>query len=463
MASMEIKGFLQELVGSLALVQFLLVYMVYGFGSIASINLPYTDTGFLVAFLLLLVLPCTIIGAINLAVEKKRRAGRAGDLVPAKVRGLATTVLSYAIAVTSIMLFMMNGFGWRSEAVPVFLFMAGGIASGLLAAMHLPAIDIGSGGRATGLGMLVALGVTGISCWLFTARGLGGLAIAELAIVLAIPPLDAISGRAGTTRQAGDPPAPAFTTFDKGLSDPLVRGWVSFALVLMIVQSTSVLFHAIFYLKVPEPAFQVPVLMYFAGAGAGAFLLGAAFKGKPVNGAIAVTIALQATWVILAEAVPRSSYSPAGMLVAGAGLGATLVLFLRFQPVREAFAKPPDTAAARVAEITVYTFLAALVGLLSSMSLTWASLEVDIDGYAPARVIIHAVLLVLACIGFLVARGGRRYAEKVERGEISRKATTMQELLMQQALGGSRKAAKPAMPGDGDVQDPTRQGEGDPA
>ena len=66
-----------ELVYGLALFQFLFVYLPYGFLNIAGVNVPYTDVGFLLAFVMIIGLSGIILGAFTFMIynaQKKKKA-----------------------------------------------------------------------------------------------------------------------------------------------------------------------------------------------------------------------------------------------------------------------------------------------------------------------------------------------------------------------------------------------------
>ncbi len=425
---------LRDLPYALAVLQFLLVTLPYGFCNLAGINIPYSDAGFLTGLLVLLLLTGPLLGMIAFALMKAEikmiaTTGGRFDSVHARMMPLA----SYGMAFMSMLLYFTVVDGWLSELVPMMVYFAYVLVSGVVAMLGLMARRVYSqGSRVQAFGFCLAFLVTG-AAWLFPAiTGLEMLLVAGMIIAIAIPPLLALDRAAVPPSVPTTDPRPAtrFAWCDNVLEKGGPRSWMTTALALLLSIGLGNFFATLFYLKTPVPAYPLQALLFFAGIATSMAAFSIAFKTRNSDGLIWFAFATMIAITILNDLLPGFSNSPVSLLVNGIGTGATFTLVLRFQAFRNGHAKLPDFPGNRTVEFFYYTFLAALFGLIFSLTVTWEGLRVDIPGTLPARILFGGIVIGLALIILATFNSNSRYLKKVDRGEAVKKSTTSSDLNM---------------------------------
>jgi len=381
----------------------------------------------------------------------ERKAGEIGGPKFNNIHAKAMPIASYGLAVVMMLVFFLLPDGWVSELVPIIVYFVGTLVSGFVAMLGLMARRIFSQrSRVPNLGFLFAFLVIGVA-WLFPATwGLEMLLVVGMVIAIAIPPLLVLEkvGRPSSLPTLDAYKEVAFAWCDKALEKGGPRSWMTTALTLLLTLGMGNFFATVFYLNTPAPVFSMQALMFFVGIAAGVGAFSIAFKARKSDLLILIGISITAFMLIINDVLLGFANSPVSLLVNGLGTGAIITLLLKFQAVRNNHAKFPDFPGNRTIEFFFYTFLAALFGLIFSLTVTWEGLRVDIPGYLPPRIIFGAIVVAFAIIILATFNSNARYLAKVEKGEVVKRSETMEDFIRanieHREKQQSRKADAPA-------------------
>ena len=370
--SANARGILIDLPRVLAFFQFIFLYLPFGFCSVADINAPFTNSDFLIAFFIILVVPGPVLGCfVVLLMKLQRKAGPPGSWTFFEDKPAVMETLSYTCVAMSMILFFVEQHGWLSELMPMMLFLAGIIISGVLAMLGLMAPRVSSGGNIAGSSNAIGLIVVG-ALWILPATlGLQYLLFDELILTISIPPLiawgrldrnaDLLPKRVNEVR--------SFAWCDPALAIDVHRGWMGSIITLLVLLAVSKFFATIYVLVIPSPDFPVQAFVYFASAAIGFFILAWVFNRRLANWLILLTMFLLAITIILDETIQRFSYGPISQAIGGFGLGSALTLFFKFQHSRNEKTRLSDFAGSRIVDLYYLVLVSAILGLAFNLTI----------------------------------------------------------------------------------------------
>ncbi|NMC06614.1 MAG: hypothetical protein GYA24_15460 [Candidatus Lokiarchaeota archaeon] len=441
MASLRLAT--RNLPNALAFLQFMLVFLPFGFCSVTGTSIPYSNEGFIAGFVLLLAGSGPSLGVIAFILMKWQRRGNGiANQASKDNRSLLMPTIAYSTAVLCILLYFIEQDGWISHLVPILVYFAGTLVSGTLAMLGLMNRRETSNVSIPGLDVAIALGIIG-GLYLIPANfGLPALLLVNVMIGLAIPPLLASSHASGEstsrpTSSTGPEPVP-FAWCDKFLqtgNGP--RTWMGTAIMLLIAISLGNLFSAVLYMNRPFPMYALHAIVFFIAVPCSVIAFSAAFKKHETTILFIIVLACTIASMVLGDYLPGFSKNPGSLVISGVATGGALSLLFKFQETRKSSDRLKDFSGNRVLETFYYTLLAALFGLLYSLTISWEGLlREDVPGYLPARLLIGGIALAFVVIILSVLTGNSKYLRDVERGLVSKKAESMEEL-----VGGSKNDA----------------------
>ena len=425
---------MNESTAALGLFQFILVYLPYGFNSLAGINLPYTDTAFLIMFIILLAGTGFIYAAINLVVFKGKKEQTEEDTKKIRNRKLAYQIsFSYIAAVISFILLLMNRDGWHSELIPLLIFMIGAIISGLNAAISLERIDFRNMHKTAGVGIVITCVGIGFSYYLLIPLGNHMILLINGVINLILPILLSLR-KAKIIDQKKKEPSLKFAWFDKHLDKNSLRNAITTVALFLVTAATSNLFATMNYLSLPEPTYGLHVLMFMIGTGTSAAIFIYISRNSNILPMIVVSFASLITNLVFMQIIPNFNNDPVSLLISGIGLGSGVSILLRVQHMRSQYKVIVDNPGARAIELFYLIFIAALFGLLYNLTVSFEALGADIAGYLPARSIFQGTLLAISFFALLNANSYDKYFKKLDKGEIKERSATMEDFIKSQKL-----------------------------
>nr|MDO8113905.1 hypothetical protein [Candidatus Sigynarchaeota archaeon] len=428
------RNLIADLPYALAFFQFMLLYLPYGFASTTGNSLPYTNMGFIAGLTIPLLAIGPAFGLIGaLLIKLQRKSGPPGSWTYFEARPALVPIVSYGCAVMSIVMYFVEIRGWIADLVPLILFFAGVIISGILSMLGLMARRASRNEKMPGLPFLLAIVIIG-AMWIFPATmKTESLLFVHIIVVLAIPPLIALGrvGRPEQTPSVEQPSAPVqFAWCDRFLATgDGPRTFMGTAIMLFLVVAFASFFDVVRYLRVPTPDYGLQAFVFFSFMGIGVFVFMTIFKKRDTSALFLITAAILIPTIIINDYVPRFSLTPLSLVFSGTSAGAALTLFFRAQAARNDSSRIKDFAGSRIIEVFYYTLLAAILGLIFNFTITWKSLKVDIPGIIPPRTLFGGIMLGIAGIIFLVFTSNSRYLTGIDRGEVKKKAGSMAELI----------------------------------
>lgn len=435
---------IKDLPYMLAFFQFMLVYLPFGFCNLAGINVPYTDPGFIAGMLVLLFASGFAFGLICvLLIKLQRKAGPPGSWTFFENRPLIVAVISYAYAVISMILYFVEIHGWLSEIGPMMLYFVGILISGTLAMFGLMAKNAAHDDRVPDISIAIAVIVIGV-LWLLPAMfGLQLLLIDDMIIAIAIPPMISLERFSREGKLPDEEPATSSKTFawcDKVLATgDGPRAWIGTTFMLFLTITLGYLFSAIFYLKTPIYAFAFQVFMFCVGTSASILVFMVAFKNRKVDILIFVTLGILIVLLLVGDLVFGFAYTPLALLVDGVGAGGALTMIFKLQDTRNDISPLKDFAGSRIVEIYYYVFLAAILGLGFSFSISLEDLlKKPSPYYFPSRLILGGIVLAFAIIILLVLNFKTQHLINGDRGKVAMKAESMEELMYDKQEGDKK-------------------------
>ncbi|MEX2715352.1 MAG: hypothetical protein Q6370_003515 [Candidatus Sigynarchaeota archaeon] len=444
---------LAELASALPVFSYLLACLPFGLCSLAGINMPYTDGGFVGGFVLMIVAPMFVFTLINkmfMQIRKKKELFKDG-IANSRDSSVAS-VIAYVAAFSSLMMFFFSQDGWRGDFLHMLLYLGVVFASGAYAMLVMPRLRIDSAPGKPGVGIAVALAVLGVLYLVFAPYGFHYLLLINAICILAAPPLLAIS-RLGpqVPKKEGKASSalPRFAWFEKAFKDVGQRNALTGLAWWLVMIAVSNLLAPIIYLKIPAIMFQWQAFCYFLGAAAGIVVFALLFKDKPSERLILATVIVLVVCLVLNEAIPAFANNPASLVIGGAGLGAAITLLLKAQQVRSTYPNVSDQPAARIAGAYYVVFLASLMGLLYNATIDMTSLGASGTGSLPARTIFQCIFFAICLFTVLGLNSQAVLQGQIERGEVRADTRTMADFIKAQqeraskAAGASKHIDKP--------------------
>ncbi|MHA1793210.1 MAG: hypothetical protein ACTSVI_11235 [Promethearchaeota archaeon] len=438
-------AFVLELSSSLAFFQFALLVLPYGFLNLTGINLPYTDTGFIIGFLLLLFCVGPALGIINVILTKFKDRRERYSSVKATNPGksISMILLPYLNALMLFLLFFINKDGWHSEMIPVFIYLFTTLSSGILARSGLSNLLISRGSKSMGLGM--ALSMLMVLLIFFAASFNFELLMFFGAILsLSIPPL--VSLIKNVENDASPPTEDEnsniiglkYAWFDKIFKKKDKRAGLNFAIIVLMATALSNLFSSIIYFRYPHLDFTAQVFAFFLATIISTPLLLRLYSNRPVSSLIIISIAVLAILEPLGDYLPGFANGIIIQLASGAVFSAGIILLLRAKEYRAGSGSIVDSPGSVISSIYTMLFVSALIGLLISLSLTLGSLGADTEGYLPVRIIFQSIILFISIMSFIDLGTSAKEFKKIEKGE-KRKVTSLQDFINMQSKPREKK------------------------
>nr|MDO8086774.1 hypothetical protein [Candidatus Sigynarchaeum springense] len=438
---------LSELASALPVLSYLLACLPFGFCSLAGINVPYTEGGFVGGFVLMIVAPMFVFTLINKFLMKIReKKGMFKDGIINSKDSSAASIIAYLAAFASLGMFFISQDGWHSEFLPMLLYLGVVFSSGAYAMLTMPRLRIDGAPGKPGAGIAVAFAVLAVLYLAFAQYGFHYLLLINAICILATPPLLAIS-RIGPElpQKEGEatPALPRFAWFEKAFKEVGQRSAVTGLAWWLVLIAASNLLAPIIYLKIPAIMFQWQAFCYFLGAAGGIIIFAILFKDKPSERLILATVIVLVACLVLNEAIPTFANNPASLVISGAGLGAAVTLLLKAQQVRSAYPNVSDQPAARIAGAYYVVFLAALMGLLYNATIDMTSLGASGTGSLPARTIFQSIFFAICLFTVLGLNSQAVLQDQIERGEVRTDTRTMADFIKAQQERASKTAGAP--------------------
>jgi hypothetical protein len=441
----SLRNALQNLPNALAFFQFMLVFLPFGLCSITGTSIPYSNEEFVGAFALLLAGTGPALGLIAFVLMKWHRHGAEPEnTTTLKGKSLLMPVVAYGTVVLGIVLFFMEKDGWISDLVPMLAYFVGTLVSGALAMLGLMNRRETSDKLLPGLDLVLALGIIGGLYMIPAYFGLPTLLLVEIVVALSIPPLLALppigreaSSTASTAPQAGPSPFAWCDRFLDTGNGP--RTWMGTAIMLLLALAFGNLFSAIFYLNRPFPMYSIQAMTFFIATACSVLAFTTIFKKRDSTILFIIVLACVIVAMVLGDFVHGFSNNPVSLVISGIAAGGALSLFFKFQETRKGSDRLKDFSGNRVLETFYYILLSTMFGLLFSLTISWEGLlREPMAGNLPARLLIGGMALAFVVIIFSVFTGNSRYLRDVERGVVSKKAESMEELVGGPGKGGSK-------------------------
>ncbi|MBN2152471.1 MAG: hypothetical protein JW839_13545 [Candidatus Lokiarchaeota archaeon] len=444
---------LAELASALPVCSYLLACLPFGFCSLAGINVPYTEGGFLGGFLLMILAPAFVFTLINkylMRIREKKGLFKDG-IVNSRDSSVASTI-AYVAAFASFCMFIISQDGWHSEIGHMLLYLGVVFSSGTCAMLAMPRLRIDGAPGVPGIGIAVALAAIGVLYVIFAPIGFHYLLLIHAICVLAAPPLLAVAR--ALPQLPPRPPErarllPRFAWFEKAFKEVSQRGAMTGLAWMLAMVATSNFLASVIFLKIPSVSFQMQALAFFLGAAGGIAAFGLFFKEKPSELLMLLTGIILVACLVLNEAIPAFANNPASLAISGAGLGAAIVLLLKFQQVRSNFPNVSDQPAARVSGGYYVVFLAALAGLFCNLTVDFTSLGSSQPGSLPVRAIFQGIFLAICLFSVLGLHSQAVLQGQIERGEVTVGTRTMADFIKAQqerASGPAKQAGKEKQP-----------------
>nr|MDO8119519.1 hypothetical protein [Candidatus Sigynarchaeota archaeon] len=436
---------LQNLPNALAFFQFMLVFLPFGLCSITGTSIPYTNEGFIVAFVLLLAGSGPALAFIAFSLMKwQRRGAEPENATKLKGKSLLMPLIAYGSSVFGIMLFFIEQDGWISELVPMLVYFVGMLVSGTLAMLGLMNRQDANDDALPCLDLVLALGIIGALYLIPANFGLPSLLLVEIMVTLSIPPQLAAavtntrSGPpTGSTQQNEPSPFAWCDRFLKTGNGP--RTWMGTAIMLLLALAFGNLFSAIFYLNRPFPMYTKQAMTFFIAIACSILVFTAVFKKRDATIIFIVVLACVILTMMLGDFVRGFSNDPISLVISGVAAGGGLCLLFKFQETRKKSERLKDFSGNRVLETFYYILLSTLLGLIFSLTISWEGLlREPMVGNIPVRLLIGGVVLAFVVIIFSVFSANARYLTGMDRGVVKKKAESIEELVSGSSSAGSK-------------------------